>query len=123
MEPEVEDVLVEIADDFVESITKAACSLAKHRRSTTLEAKDILLHVERNWNITLPGFGGDEVKLYKKPYTNDIHKERLAMIRKSIGIASDAGITKNVGSGHAAVNSKTHASRASAPAASSPKPS
>ncbi|GER29082.1 transcription initiation factor TFIID subunit 12 [Striga asiatica] len=84
LDPEVEDILIDFAEDFVESITTFGCSLAKHRKSTTLEAKDIMLHLERNWNITLPGFGGDEIKLYKKPTVTEIHRERLAAIKKSI---------------------------------------
>ncbi|KAG6532178.1 hypothetical protein ZIOFF_006016 [Zingiber officinale] len=75
LDSEVEDILVDIGEDFIESITTFACSLAKHRKSSTLEAKDILLHVERNWNITLPGFGGDEVKCYKK---QDLVGEQLS---------------------------------------------
>nr|XP_027065261.1 transcription initiation factor TFIID subunit 12-like [Coffea arabica] len=84
LDPEVEDILVDIAEDFVDSITTFGCSLAKHRKSATLEAKDILLHLERNWNTTLPGFSGDEIKTYKKPFTSDIHRERLAVIKKSV---------------------------------------
>lgn len=80
LDPEVEEILVDIAEDFVDSITTFGCSLAKHRKSTTLEAKDILLHLERNWNMTLPGFGGDEIKSFRKPLINDVHKERLAAV-------------------------------------------
>lgn len=84
LDPEVEDVLVDIAEDFIDSVTTFGCLLAKHRKSNTLEAKDILLHLERAWNMTLPGFTGDEIKTYKKPVINDVHRERLAVIKKSI---------------------------------------
>lgn len=103
MDPEVEDILVDIAEDFVDSITTFGCQLAKHRKSDALEAKDILVHLERNWNLTLPGFSGDEIKTYKKPLTTDIHKERLAVIKKSI-TANEAASTRNIG--QAAANTK-----------------
>ncbi|XP_024024786.1 transcription initiation factor TFIID subunit 12 isoform X1 [Morus notabilis] len=104
LDPEVEDILMDIADDFVESITTFGCSLAKHRKSTTLEAKDILLHLERNWNITLPGFGGDEIKSFRKPVVNDIHMERLVAIKKSM-LTTETANTRNP-SGQAAGNAK-----------------
>lgn len=84
LDPEVADILVDIAENFLESIIRSGCSLAKHRKSTTLEAKDILLHLEKNWNMTLPGFGGDEIKSYRRQITSDIHKERLSAIKKSM---------------------------------------
>ncbi|XP_039808893.1 transcription initiation factor TFIID subunit 12-like isoform X2 [Panicum virgatum] len=112
LDPEVEDVLMDIAEDFVESVTTFACSLAKHRKSNTLEAKDVLLHAERSWNITLPGFSGDEIKLYKKQHINDIHRERLALIKKSM--ATD---TRN-SAAQAAANQKNQTPKPSAPAAS-----
>ncbi|KAI4348983.1 hypothetical protein L6164_009643 [Bauhinia variegata] len=94
LDPEVADILVDIAENFLESITRSGCSLAKHRKSTTLEAKDILLHLEKNWNVTLPGFGGDEIKAYRRPLTSDIHKERLAAIKKSM-ITTEAAHAKS----------------------------
>ncbi|XP_059646710.1 transcription initiation factor TFIID subunit 12 isoform X3 [Cornus florida] len=120
LDPEVEDILVDIADEFVESITTFGCSLAKHRKSTTLEAKDILLHLERNWNMTLPGFRGDEIKSYRKPFASDIHKERLAVVKKSM-VGAETASTKS-SSGQAAGNAKGHLGKAPMNVISSPNP-
>ncbi|XP_060201220.1 transcription initiation factor TFIID subunit 12 [Lycium barbarum] len=117
LDAEVEDILVDIAEEFVESITTFGCSLAKHRKSNTLEAKDILLHLERNWNMTLPGFGGDEIRTYKKPFTSDIHKERIAAIKKS---ALAAEMTNAKGSGQAGGNMKSHLAKGAANILGSP---
>ncbi|KAK1668347.1 hypothetical protein QYE76_056506 [Lolium multiflorum] len=114
LDPEVEDVLIDIAEDFIESVGTFACSLAKHRKSSTLEAKDVLLHAERSWNITLPGFTGDEIKLYKKPHVNDIHRERLTLIKKSM--ASEGN--KKSSAGEAAASQKNQAPKP--PATASP---
>ncbi|XAR64662.1 hypothetical protein NMG60_11008426 [Bertholletia excelsa] len=120
LEPEVEDILVDIADEYVESITTFGCSLAKHRKSNTLEAKDILVHLERNWNMTLPGFGGDEIKCYRKPFTSDIHKERLAAIKRSAA-STETGNTRS-SAGQAAGGGKGHLPKASMNIIGSPNP-
>ncbi|XP_020094962.1 transcription initiation factor TFIID subunit 12 [Ananas comosus] len=120
LDAEVEDVLIEIAEDFIESTTMFACSLAKHRKSNMLEVKDILLYVERNWNMTLPGFGGDEIKCYKKQITNDFHKERLAVIKKSMAMTGDSSNAKNSSAMQASANQKAHSLKA--PPIGSPNP-
>ncbi|EGG24415.1 hypothetical protein DFA_06565 [Cavenderia fasciculata] len=84
MDEEVEDMLAVLADDFVESVVSFACTLAKHRNSTTLEVKDLQCHLERNWNIRVPGFGTDQVKTFKKQNVPDNHKTRLALMKKNI---------------------------------------
>lgn len=41
-------MLLQIADDFIESVVTAACQLARHRKSNTLEVKDVQLHLGRS---------------------------------------------------------------------------
>ncbi|XP_059160617.1 transcription initiation factor TFIID subunit 12-like [Physella acuta] len=84
MDDDVEDVLLQVADDFIENVVAASCQLAKHRRSNTLEAKDVQLYLERNWNIQIPGFGSEEIRPYKKSITTEAHKQRMALIRKTL---------------------------------------
>ncbi|TFK43811.1 transcription initiation factor TFIID subunit A-domain-containing protein [Crucibulum laeve] len=63
IEPEVEDLLLSIADEFIDSVSNFACRLAKHRGSDTLEVRDLQLHLERNHNIRIPGFASDETRI------------------------------------------------------------
>ncbi|XP_014260400.1 transcription initiation factor TFIID subunit 12 isoform X3 [Cimex lectularius] len=84
LDEEVEDVLLQMADDFVESAISAACLLAKHRKSNTIEVKDLQLHLERNWNMWIPGFGTDELRPYKRSSITDAHKQRLTLIRRAL---------------------------------------
>jgi transcription initiation factor TFIID subunit 12 len=85
LDADVEEVLLELVDDFIESVTTFACNLAKHRNSNTLEVKDLVCHLERNCNIRVPGYGTTEnVRPYKRPQISDAHKQRLNLVRKTL---------------------------------------
>ncbi|KAJ2882428.1 Transcription initiation factor TFIID subunit 12, partial [Coemansia aciculifera] len=65
---------------FIESVTSFACNLAKHRKSDTLEAKDLQLHLERNWNIRIPGFASEEIRSVRKTTIPNTHQEKISAI-------------------------------------------
>eukprot|EP00048_Salpingoeca_helianthica_P022044 m.16059 g.16059 ORF g.16059 m.16059 type:complete len:195 (-) comp6808_c0_seq1:38-622(-) len=82
LDNDVEDALIEIANDFIEKAVSASCQLAKHRGSTTLEAKDVMLHLERNWNLRVPGFFRDEIHAARPPKAVESVKKTMAAIQK-----------------------------------------
>jgi len=84
LDEDVEEALLQLADDFIESIASSSCVLAKHRNSSTLEVKDVQLHLERQWNMWIPGFGCDDIKPFKKAPSTEAHKQRMALIRKTL---------------------------------------
>jgi hypothetical protein len=64
-----------VADDFIENIINSSCQLAKHRKSNILEVKDVQFHLERNFNLWIPGFSTDDLKPFKKSYASEAHKQ------------------------------------------------
>lgn len=84
LDDDVEEMLLQIADDFIENIVTNSCLLAKHRKVNTLEVKDVQLNLERNWNIWIPGFGSEEIRPYKRSIATEAHKQRIALIKKTL---------------------------------------
>ena len=84
-------MLIQIAEEFVDSTLLASCQNAKHRKSNTVESKDVQLYLcmisfsslrnhhanrflERTYSMWIPGFGTEDPKPYKKFLSNDALK-------------------------------------------------
>ena len=89
-EPEVEEMLLEITDDFVDNVLEHAARLARHRGSEAVEPKDVLLHLERQGDMHIPGYGGEEVPKYTEKQSVEPHSRRLAAVRRSVAAATAA---------------------------------
>jgi len=89
-DPEVEDMLMVVADDFLDSVLEHSIQLAKHRGGDTLETQDVLLHLERHWDIHIPGFEGEEVRAYPEKKDAGPHATRLAAVRRTVAAATAA---------------------------------
>ncbi|CAF0764206.1 unnamed protein product [Didymodactylos carnosus] len=80
IDDEVEEMLIQIAEEFVETTILSSCQNAKHRKSNIVEAKDVQLYLERTHNMWIPGFGIEDSKSYKKFLTNDALKASLKSV-------------------------------------------
>ena len=89
VDPLVEGFLMEVADDFVDSAVRFACKLAAHRKSDALEVKDIALHLERAWDMVIPGYDGEELREYRAPVEVVAHKRRMADVRRAVAAAAE----------------------------------
>ncbi|KAL8588469.1 hypothetical protein ACOMHN_054048 [Nucella lapillus] len=84
MDDDVEETLLTIADNFIESVVNTACQMAKHRKSNTLEVKDVQLCLERNHSLFVPGFGSEDMRPMKRSTVTEAHRQRQALIRKTL---------------------------------------
>jgi len=63
---ELEELVLQYVDDFVDDVITSACRLAKNKPSQTLDVKDVQLVLERNYGIRIPGYSLDEARTVKK---------------------------------------------------------
>ncbi|KAF2477999.1 DNase I-like protein [Lindgomyces ingoldianus] len=89
--PEVEEAMLQLADDFVDTVISSSCKLSKLRESPQLDIRDIQLVLERNYNIRIPGYASDEVRTVRKlvPAPGWTQKMNLVQGAKVMGGKSD----------------------------------
>lgn len=83
VENEVEELVGDLVEEFVDNVAMFASRLAKHRKSTHIEAKDVHVHLERNWNLRVAGFPGDEVSIVRKAVPSKSYLAKLDMVNAS----------------------------------------
>lgn len=124
LDEDVEDLMLNYAEEYMESLVEGACVLASHRKGATVDVKDVQTHLgkkgisiisnllilsshllllrimkkdsqfnedylfsmitERSCNVWIPGFGTDELKPYKRAPVTEAHKQRMALIKKTL---------------------------------------
>ena len=84
LDEDVGEVLLQIADDYMEQAVSQACALAKHRKARTIDVEDVQLVLERSWNMWIPGFGADDIRPQRRSANTEALKQRMAIIKKSL---------------------------------------
>ena len=62
LEDDVIELLLKLSEDFIDNVVSGSCSLAKHRRSQTLDVQDVKLYLNTQWDLQIPGFPVDDTK-------------------------------------------------------------
>lgn len=84
LDDDVEEALLQVADDFLENSMNTACRFAEHRKGTVVEARDVQLHLQQTWKLWVPGFGHNtDFQQQMRTGGSEVHKQRMAVIRKA----------------------------------------
>lgn len=103
----VEEMLLQLADEFIYNVATCASTLAKHRGSNTLDVADLQFHLDKHWDIRIPGFAAPEQAMpVARRSTVEAHQKRLQLVRKSI---AQAGPRKKKNSGSTSASSSAAA--------------
>eukprot|EP00055_Hartaetosiga_balthica_P017997 m.126612 g.126612 ORF g.126612 m.126612 type:complete len:265 (+) comp9434_c2_seq1:166-960(+) len=88
IDEDASELVMKAAEEFIDHVVTASCKLAKHRNSTTLAAKDVLLHLETSWDIVVPGLILEDVKLKRRTNANTYKDARLQKVHDDIKSSS-----------------------------------
>ncbi|KAJ3323892.1 Transcription initiation factor TFIID subunit 12 [Blyttiomyces sp. JEL0837] len=92
LDGDVEEILADIAQDFVTSNASFSCKLARHRGAESLTLEDVQMPLDMTWGIKLPGFGEEMAPLNVKKSSSKTHKERVSVVRSAISEARNKPI-------------------------------
>ncbi len=95
----MEELLLDIGDDFLEHCAAGSAALARHRGSAVLEAADVRLHCERVWGMALPGHAGEEVEPHRGGGETEAHLARLLAVRRTLASAAAHAATADAPAG------------------------
>jgi len=84
LDDDVQEYLLNYAESYMEDVMEGACQLAAHRKGTTVDVKDVQTYLERSCGSWIPGFGADELKQFKRSPVTEAHKQRAALIKKTM---------------------------------------
>lgn len=57
LEPQAQEQLLQLLDDFTDKVVQQSIRIAQHRGSKTLDVQDVQLILEKQWGIVVPGLG------------------------------------------------------------------
>ena len=72
-----------LAAEFSKGAITFAVAAARRRKAQKLDPGDVALYMKQTWGVDLPGFKKAEVTPYRRLVGSDVHKARLAAVRRS----------------------------------------
>lgn len=85
LDPLAEEFLLDIADDFIDSIVSLAAEAAKNRKSDTLQASDVNYVIQRKFGAYTTDVGSmKELQLEPDFVPNQAHQKRMKAIKETL---------------------------------------
>ncbi|KKY15366.1 putative transcription initiation factor tfiid subunit 12 [Phaeomoniella chlamydospora] len=81
LSPEAEEIVLNLADQFVDDLITSACRLAKLRGQSQLDIRDVQVILERQYNIRIPGYSTDEIRTVKKIHPNVEYLQKMGAVQ------------------------------------------
>ncbi|KAK5939616.1 Transcription initiation factor TFIID subunit 12 [Knufia obscura] len=103
---EAEEICLGLVDDFIDDLLVSSCRLAKLRGAQSLEAKDVQVILERQYNIRVPGFSTDEIRTVRKnqPAAGWAHKVGAVQAAKLMNGSGSGAAVASGGAGAGTAN-------------------